>query len=255
MRQVRGRHPSRRPSLLAVTATGTERPWDRAELPQGEEKVDAVRQMFDAIAPRYDRLNRIISLGLDTRWRKRAVRDLALPTGSTVLDLASGTGDLCIDLAGAGLSPVSVDLSFGMLAADRSGAPRTQADILRLPVPDASVDGVTCGFALRNLLDLGAFFDELGRVVRPGGRVALLDVSTPHNPIVRWGNGIYFGKVVPAIGGLLSDGAAYRYLPKSVAYLPSPVEMVGRLRRAGFADADQVQLSGGLTQLLTGTRR
>jgi demethylmenaquinone methyltransferase/2-methoxy-6-polyprenyl-1,4-benzoquinol methylase len=238
-----------------VNASPADRPWDSDELPQGADKVVAVRRMFDTIAPRYDRLNRIISLGLDTRWRRRAVADLGLPGGSRVLDLASGTGDLCIDLAGAGLVPVSVDLSFGMLAADRSGAPLVQADILRLPVPDASVDGVTCGFALRNLLDLGAFFDELARVVRPGGRVALLDVSTPRNPVMRWGNGIYFGKVVPAIGGLLSDGAAYRYLPKSVAYLPSPVEMVGRLRRAGFADADQVQLSGGLTQLLTGTRR
>jgi len=238
-----------------VNASPADRPWDSDELPQGADKVVAVRRMFDTIAPRYDRLNRIISFGLDTRWRRRAVADLGLPTGSRVLDLASGTGDLCIDLAEVGLLPMSVDLSFGMLAADRSGAPRVQADILRLPAPDASIDGVTCGFALRNLLDLGAFFDELARVVRPGGRVALLDVSTPRNPVMRWGNGIYFGKVVPAIGGLLSDGAAYRYLPKSVAYLPSSVEMVGRLRRAGFADADHVQLSGGLTQLLTGTRR
>lgn len=238
-----------------MNAPPPQRPWDSDELPQGDDKVVAVREMFDTIAPRYDRLNRIISFGLDTRWRRRTVRDLALPAGSRVLDLASGTGDLCIDLASGGLLPISIDLSYGMLAADRSGAPRAQADILRLPVPDGSVDGVTCGFALRNLVDLGAFFDELGRVVRPGGRVALLDVSTPRNPVMRWGNGIYFGKVVPAIGGLLSDGAAYRYLPKSVAYLPSPIEMVGLLRRAGFADADQVQLSGGLTQLLTGTRR
>ncbi len=153
-----------------------------------------------------------------------------------MLDLASGTGDLCIDLARVGVRPISMDLSFGMLSADRSGAPRVQTDILRLPVPDASVDGVTCGFALRNLADLPTFFDEIGRVVRPGGRIALLDVSVPSNPIIRWGNNIYFGHVVPRIGALLSDGAAYRYLPKSVAYLPSPDDdgrraPLGRLHR------------------------
>jgi demethylmenaquinone methyltransferase/2-methoxy-6-polyprenyl-1,4-benzoquinol methylase len=182
------------------------------------------------------------------------VRDLALPAGSTVLDLASGTGDLCIDLREAGLTPISMDLSFGMLAADRSGAPRAQADILRLPVPDASVDGITCGFALRNLTDLDAFFVELARVVRPGGRIALLDVGIPKNRFIRFGNNIYFGKIVPKIGALLSDGAAYRYLPKSVAYLPEPAEMVAMLRRAGFDDASHHLLSGGLTQQLLGTR-
>ena len=230
------------------------RRWDTDQLPQGEEKVAAVRDMFDAIAPKYDRLNRIISFRLDVRWRKRAIRDLALPAGSTVLDLASGTGDLCVDLAASGLSPFSMDLSYGMLAADRSGVPRVQADILRLPVPDSCVDGVTCGFALRNLLDLGAFFDELCRVVRSSGRIALLDVSTPSNRLLRFGNNIYFGKIVPKIGAALSDGAAYRYLPKSVAYLPAPAQLVELLRAAGFDDVTHRQLSGGLTQLMVATR-
>jgi demethylmenaquinone methyltransferase/2-methoxy-6-polyprenyl-1,4-benzoquinol methylase len=182
------------------------------------------------------------------------VRALDLAPGSRVLDLASGTGDLCIDLRRGGLRPISIDLSLGMLRADRSGAPRAQADILRLPVAAGSIDGVTCGFALRNLVDLDAFFVELGRVVRPGGRIALLDVGIPHNRIVRFGNGIYFGKVVPRIGALLSDAAAYRYLPRSVAYLPPPPTMVAMLRNAGFADAAHHDLSGGITQLLTGTR-
>lgn len=230
------------------------RRWDTEELPEGEEKVAAVRDMFDAIAPRYDRLNRIISFRLDVRWRKRAIRTLALPAGSRVLDLASGTGDMCIDLERAGLVPFSMDLSFGMLAADRSGAPRVQTDILRLPVPDGSADGVTCGFALRNLLDLQTFFDELARVVRPGGRVALLDVSTPPNRVLRFGNDIYFGRIVPKIGAMLSDGAAYSYLPKSVAYLPSPDELVAMLQRSGFDDVAHSQLTGGLTQLLVGSR-
>jgi demethylmenaquinone methyltransferase/2-methoxy-6-polyprenyl-1,4-benzoquinol methylase len=228
--------------------------WDRETLPEGDEKVRAVRDMFDAIAPRYDLVNRIMTFRLDVRWRRRAVRELDLPRGSRVLDLASGTGDLCVDLRRAGHVPISVDLSFGMLAADRSGAPRVQADILRLPVPDASVDGVTCGFALRNLVELPAFFAELGRVVRPGGRIALLDVGVPRNRLVRWGNGIYFGTVVPKIGGWLSDPAAYRYLPRSVAYLPEPAEMRAQLRAAGFGDASHRELSGGITQLLLGTR-
>lgn len=228
--------------------------WDRETLPEGDEKKQAVRDMFDAIAPRYDLVNRIMTFRLDVRWRRRTVRDLALPAGSVVLDLAAGTGDLCIDLRESGLTPISVDLSFGMLAADRSGAPRVQADILRLPVPGGSVDGITCGFALRNLTDLEAFFAELARVVRPGGRIALLDVGVPTNRAIRFGNSIYFGKVVPRIGALLSDGAAYRYLPKSVAYLPAPDEMVALLRGAGFDDASHRLLSGGLTQLLVGTR-
>jgi demethylmenaquinone methyltransferase/2-methoxy-6-polyprenyl-1,4-benzoquinol methylase len=228
--------------------------WDRETLPEGDEKKAAVRAMFDAIAPRYDLVNRIMTFRLDVRWRRRTVRDLALPRGSTVLDLASGTGDLCIDLRRAGHMPISVDLSYGMLAADRSRAPRVQGDILRLPVPAGAADGVTCGFALRNLTDLQAFFDELGRAVRPGGRIALLDVGVPRNRLIRFGNDIYFGKIVPKIGALLSDAAAYRYLPKSVAYLPAPEAMVSMLRAAGFGDARHRLLSGGLTQQLTGTR-
>ena len=228
--------------------------WDRDDLPTGDDKVHAVRDMFDAIAPRYDLVNRIMTFRLDVGWRRRAVRALGLAGGSVVLDLASGTGDLCVDLARAGLRPVSVDLSFGMLSADRSGAPRVQGDVLRLPFPDRSVDGVACGFALRNFVDLGRFFHELARVVRPGGRIALLDVATPANPVLRAGHSVYVGKVVPRVGALLSDGAAYRYLPRSVAYLPEPEAMMATLAAAGFPGARRVLLSGGITQLLTGTR-
>lgn len=213
-----------------------------------------VRRMFDAIAPRYDLVNRIMTFRLDTRWRRRAVRDLALPANSTVLDLAAGTGDLCIDLRRAQLRPIAIDLSFGMLSNDRSNAPRAQADILRLPIPSQSVDGIICGFALRNLVDLDIFFTECARVIRPGGRIALLDVGVPHNPIIRFGNNIYFGKIVPRIGALLSDAAAYRYLPRSIAYLPDRSVLVAQLQRAGFSDATHTQLSGGLTQLMVGTR-
>jgi demethylmenaquinone methyltransferase / 2-methoxy-6-polyprenyl-1,4-benzoquinol methylase len=223
-------------------------------LPEGDEKRAAVQEMFDAIAGRYDLINRIMTLRLDVRWRKRAVRTLALEPSSLVADLAGGTGDLSIDLRDAGYRPMSIDLSAGMLRADRSGSPRIQADITRLPFPGAAIDGVTCGFALRNLVDLDTFFIELGRVVRPRGRIVLLDVGVPRNRLIRWGNAIYFGKVVPRIGAALSDAAAYRYLPKSVAYLPEPGEMVSMLRRAGFGDATHELLSGGLTQMLSGTR-
>jgi demethylmenaquinone methyltransferase/2-methoxy-6-polyprenyl-1,4-benzoquinol methylase len=229
--------------------------WDTPDLPQGDAKAKVVQNMFDAIAPRYDLVNRIMTFRLDTRWRKLAVRKLALSRGARVLDLASGTGDLCVDLRKAGLHPLSFDMSFGMLAADHSKAPRVQADILRLPIASESVDGVTCGFALRNLVDLNVFFHEIARVTRSGGRIALLDVSTPTNPIIRWGNSVYFGKVVPRIGGLLSNRAAYNYLPKSVAYLPAPAQLVDMLQAAGFEHVRHEQLSGGLTQLMHATKR
>jgi demethylmenaquinone methyltransferase / 2-methoxy-6-polyprenyl-1,4-benzoquinol methylase len=228
--------------------------WDSVELPQGEAKVQAVRSMFDAIAPRYDLVNRIMTFRLDMRWRRKAIRSLALPQNSLILDLASGTGDMCIDLRKAGYQPLSMDLSLGMLIADRSKAPRTQTDILRLPCADKSVDGVTCGFALRNLLDLNIFFAELSRVTKTEGRIALLDVGIPTNRFIKWGNNIYFGKIVPRIGGLLSNRAAYNYLPKSVAYLPSSSTMVNMLSSNGFTHVEHHQLSGGLTQLLLATK-
>ena len=224
-------------------------------LPQGEEKVAAVRSMFDAIAPRYDLVNRIMTFRLDVGWRRAAVRSLRLSAGATVLDLAAGTGDLCRDLRQAGHVPIGVDLSWGMLAHARTSTPLVQADALRLPLPDGSAGGATCGFALRNFVDLGGFFAELGRVVRAGGRVALLDVAEPTNPLLRWGHGVYFGKVVPRIGGLLSDASAYRYLPQSVAYLPAPGKMLDLLGDAGFVEVDRRLLTGGIAQLITGTRR
>jgi demethylmenaquinone methyltransferase/2-methoxy-6-polyprenyl-1,4-benzoquinol methylase len=210
--------------------------------------------MFDAIAPRYDLVNRIMTFRMDVGWRRRTVRELGLPRGATIVDIACGTGDLCRELAAQGQRPIGVDLSFGMLAAARTEVPLLQGDALRLPFPDRSLDGATCGFALRNLVELAPFFAELHRVVRPGGRIGLLEVAEPPNPILRWGHALYFGKVVPFIGGLLSDPAAYRYLPRSVAYLPAPDELVGLLRGAGFADAERRLFSVGIAQLLVGTR-
>jgi demethylmenaquinone methyltransferase / 2-methoxy-6-polyprenyl-1,4-benzoquinol methylase len=224
------------------------------ELPQGTAKVRAVRDMFDAIAPRYDLVNRVMTFRMDVGWRRRTVRGLDLPAGSRVVDVACGTGDLCRELAGSSLRPVGVDLSFGMLAAARTTAPLLQADALHLPLPDGAADGATCGFALRNLVALDPFLAELARVVRPGGRIGLLEVATPANRLLRWGHALYFGRVVPLVGGLLSDPAAYRYLPRSVAYLPEPDDLVAQIRAAGFADATRRTLSGGIAQLLVATR-
>ena len=223
-------------------------------LPQGEEKARSVRTLFDTISPRYDLVNRVMTFGMDIGWRRRAVRELRLPPGSRVLDLACGTGDLSVELERAGYLAVGIDFSFGMLANARTDVPLVQADILRLPLREGSADGVTCGFALRNVVSLEALFAELARVVRPGGAVALLDASRPDNPVLRAGHAVYFERVVPMIGGLLSDRDAYAYLPRSMAYLPPPEEMLGVLRTAGFPSARRLQLSGGLTQLFVGTR-
>ena len=210
--------------------------------------------MFDRIAPRYDLLNRALTFALDTRWRKQAVDVLGLRAGAVVAVVASGTRDLCRDRGAAGLVPIGVDFSFGMLAAARTEAPLVQGDALALPLATASVDGATSGFALRNFDALAPVFDELARVIRPGGRIALLDVAEPHNRILRRGHGVYFGRVVPLVGGLVSDKAAYRYLPESVVYLPESDEMCAMLERAGFIGVRHQLLTWGISQLMTASR-
>ncbi len=237
-----------------MSASDSLTPDPTQPLPEGEAKATAMRSMFDAIAPRYDLVNRIMTFRLDVRWRRRTVRRLDLPDGSVVLDLACGTGDLCRDLERAGLAPIGMDLSWGMLAAARTSAPLVHGDALRLPVPDGAADGVTCGFALRNLTGLEPFFAELARALRPGGRIAILEVDSPPNPLLRLGHGLYFGRVVPFIGGLLSDRDAYRYLPRSVAYLPSEKDLLATIASAGFVDVAKERCSGGIAQLLTATR-
>ncbi|HEX2699560.1 MAG TPA: ubiquinone/menaquinone biosynthesis methyltransferase [Acidimicrobiales bacterium] len=223
-------------------------------LPQGDAKVQAVREMFDAIAPRYDLVNRIMTFRMDVGWRRATVRSLGLSPSSVVVDVAAGTGDLCRELEHAGLHAVGVDMSWGMLAHAATDAPLVQADALRLPFPDGSAGGLTCGFALRNFVDLGAFVAEAARVLRAGGRLGLLEVAAPANPVLRWGHGVYFGHVVPRIGGLLSDAPAYRYLPRSVAYLPPTPTLLKMIRDAGFAAVERRLLSGGIAQLVTATR-
>ena len=243
------------------------------QLPTGSEKVAAVDAMFDAIAPGYDLTNRVISLGLDVRWRRRTVRSLGLPAGAVVLDLACGTGDLGDELRRQNLTPIGLDRSAGMLAAARlraaasssSGAstPFVRGDGLALPFRDGALDGIVCGFALRNFAALPPVLAECARVLRPGGRVGLLEVDAPSQPLLRLGHKVWFGKVVPLIGGLVAARsgapreratAAYRYLPASVAYLPPAPELLTLISSAGFTAVERHPLSGGIAQLLTGTR-
>lgn len=226
---------------------------DPENLPEGDEKRDAVQSLFDRIAGRYDLVNRVITFGLDVRWRRRAVAALQLNAGSVVLDLACGTGDFCRETSRAGMAPIGVDLSMGMLEAARTGAPLLQGDVLALPVSDGAADGAVCGFALRNFVELPGFFAELSRVVRAGGRISLLDAAEPTNPVLRSGHRIYFRKIVPRIGALLSDRAAYAYLPRSLAYMPAWPDLREQLSDAGFVDVERQTFVGA--HLITATRR
>jgi demethylmenaquinone methyltransferase / 2-methoxy-6-polyprenyl-1,4-benzoquinol methylase len=246
--------PSATAAGSAGISLGTAARAGEVDLPTGEAKTVLVRDMFDAIAPRYDLVNRTMTFGLDIRWRKQSLRALGLPAGSTVLDLACGTGDFLKLLRAGDYRAFGVDLSWGMLAANHAGSPLAQADGSALPIATGAVDGITCGYALRNFTDLDAVFREFGRIVRPGGRISLLEVSEPESGPLLAGHRIWFRKVVPVIGGLLSDRAAYRYLPKSTAYLPSTEELRAMLRQCGFSAVNRRGLSGGLSQLITATR-
>ena len=179
--------------------------------------------MFDTIAPRYDLVNRIMTFGLDRRWRAATVASLGLPPTDTVLDVACGTGDLCRELSGAGYRPVGVDLSSGMLEHARTIAPLVHADALQLPLAAAAVDGAVSGFALRNFVALDPLFAELARVVRPGGRIALLDVATPTRPLLR--------KAACLV--LRPRGAADRRSAFRQGRLPVPPKVRGLPARAG----------------------
>jgi demethylmenaquinone methyltransferase/2-methoxy-6-polyprenyl-1,4-benzoquinol methylase len=211
--------------------------------------------MFDRIAGRYDLVNRVMTFGMDVGWRRRAVGELRLPGRSIVADLACGTGDLCTELGVAGYRAVGVDFSHGMLSKTTTFAPLVQADVLRLPFGDGTLDGATCGFALRNVTGLPELFSETSRVLRTGGRISFLEAAEPESSLMRAGHSLYFNRLVPLIGGVLSDRQAYRYLPASMAYLPSGGELVGMLEVAGFVDVERLTMSGGVAQLFVGTRR
>jgi demethylmenaquinone methyltransferase/2-methoxy-6-polyprenyl-1,4-benzoquinol methylase len=224
------------------------------QLPAGEEKARVVEEMFDRIAPRYDLLNRMLTFRMDVGWRRTAVAALGLQHGARVVDVACGTGDLCRTLRDAGHQPVGVDFSAGMLRSAHTDAPLVRADASRLPFADGSIDAITCGFALRNFVDLAAVMTECARVLRPQGRIALLDVGEPTSAPARAVHRIWFRHVVPFVGGLLSDRGAYSYLPASTAYLPSQLELLALIGGAGFDNLAHRALGGGAAQLITGAR-
>ncbi len=224
-----------------------------------DEKIAA---MFDLIAPRYDRLNRVLSLGRDVGWRRRAVSLARLGPGEIALDVGVGTGDLSFDLLAAS-DPTSrvtgIDLSDGMLDRVRRRAARSplaprfdarHADAQALPFADASFDRVVAGFAVRNFGDLDAGLREMRRVLRPGGRAVILELSTPPATVVRRSFGVYFRGIAPRIASLLGgDVEAYRYLPRSVARFPGAERLAERLRDAGFAQVRFERLALGIAAI------
>ena len=224
------------------------------DLPELADKPRVVEAMFDRIAPRYDALNRLLTFRMDVSWRREAVLALTLPSGSRVLDLACGTGDLCRTLLEQRHRPIGVDFSSGMLRAARASVPLVRGDASTLPFPDRAFDGITCGFALRNFAALGTVLAECARVLRPGGRVALLDVAEPTGLLARSVHALWFRRVVPLVGGIVSDRAAYRYLPASTAYLPPVPELLDLVVDAGIDDVSHRTLGFGAAQLITGTR-
>jgi demethylmenaquinone methyltransferase/2-methoxy-6-polyprenyl-1,4-benzoquinol methylase len=223
-------------------------------LPTGDEKTARVRAMFDTIAPRYDLVNRVMTFGLDRGWRRSTVAALALPAGALVLDLACGTGDLSRLAVRQGYRVVGTDLSAGMLAANDRTAPVVEADGLDLPFRGGTFDGLVCGYALRNFTDLPGTIAEAARVLRPGGRLAVLEVDAPASRLVRAGYDLWFTRAVPVLGAALSDRDAYAYLPRSVAYLPPAPALRRLLLAAGFSGVGIRPLAGGLSQLVVATR-
>ena len=220
--------------------------------------------MFDAIAGRYDLLNHLLSAGIDRRWRRRAIRSLELTGGECVLDLCTGTGDLAIAAVRAtppAARVVGVDFSGAMLRVGDSKLRKArlddriamvQGDATRIPLADASVDAVTIGFGIRNVERMDAACAELLRVLRPGGRLAILEFAVPTAPVFGALYAWYTNRLLPRIGRALSrDDSAYAYLPASISAFASPDEFVKILRRAGFGTISPIRLMLGSVILYT----
>lgn len=220
-----------------------------------------ISRMFDRIAPTYDALNHILSANVDVRWRARTVERLSLTGRERCLDACCGTGDLSLALArGGAASVVGSDFAPEMIRiAERKAGNSARfvvADTTRLPFADGEFDVATVGFGVRNLEDLDAGLAELRRVLKPGGRLAILEFSRPRNPLFRAIYHLYFLLVLPLVGNLLSGGAenAYAYLPRSVLAFPEPEALADRLRRAGFSSVAWEPLTFGIAHLHVATR-
>jgi demethylmenaquinone methyltransferase/2-methoxy-6-polyprenyl-1,4-benzoquinol methylase len=216
---------------------------------------DAVRTMFDRIAPIYDAMNRVMTAGLDLRWRRLAASAAVRP-GDRVLDAACGTGDLAVAALRAGAASVTgVDFAPRMLERARRKAPAitwVEGDLLALPFADASFDAATIGFGIRNVSDLELGLRELRRVLRPGGRLAILEITRPRGRLRPFFS-LWFDRIVPAAGRLLPGGSAYAYLPASVRRFPAAEELASLVAGAGFTDVGFRLLAGSIVALHSGT--
>ena len=217
--------------------------------------AEGVRSMFDRIAPVYDLMNRVMTAGLDQRWRRLTVRTVVAP-GDRVLDACCGTGDLAIAARRAGAGSVTgLDFSEAMLERARRKEPTVewvQGDLLELPFADASFDAATVGFGVRNVADLGRGLAELRRVLRPGGRLGVLEITRPSGPL-RLFYRLWFDLLIPLAGKILPGGKAYTYLPASVRRFPGPDELAVLMREQGFGRVDYTLLAGGIVALHVGT--
>jgi demethylmenaquinone methyltransferase / 2-methoxy-6-polyprenyl-1,4-benzoquinol methylase len=228
------------------------------------QKALYVREMFAAIAPRYDRANRLLTAGVDEAWRRRAVAELAAVRGGAVVDLCCGTGDLVFHLLRSDpqLRVTGVDFTPPMLEGARARARKAdpehratflEGDVTALPFADASFDGATMGFSMRNVVDVLGALREARRILRPGARFVNLDVTKPNNPLVRRLFGAYFYGIVPLVGGLVGGSrTAYRYLPNSLTNFPDANGLAERFRAAGFREVRTIRLGMGAIALHVG---
>jgi demethylmenaquinone methyltransferase/2-methoxy-6-polyprenyl-1,4-benzoquinol methylase len=226
-------------------------------LPTAAEKAAVVEAMFDRIAPHYDRMNRLLTFGLDQKWRRRTLERIGVRTGERVLDVACGTGDFAEMCRACGAEVIATDYAARMLehAGRRGlGGSLVRGDAMSLPIRSGAFDAVVCGFALRNFTSLPPAFAEMARVLRPGGRVGLLEVDRPHSAAIRFGHSLYFDRVVPLVGSLLADRKAYSYLPESAVYLPPWPILKEMLAEAGFTAIEHESAMLGAVQIVTAVR-
>jgi demethylmenaquinone methyltransferase / 2-methoxy-6-polyprenyl-1,4-benzoquinol methylase len=234
---------------------GTHVHGPRESVETGTLPPDRVRAMFDRIAPVYDVMNRVMTAGLDQRWRRATARAVVRP-GDAVLDAACGTGDLAVACAREGGRVTGLDFAERMLERARRKAPElewVQGDMLDLPFAEGTFDAATVGFGVRNVADLELGIRELHRVLRPRGRVAILEITRPRG-VLRPFYSLWFDRLVPLLGKLLPGGAAYTYLPASVKRFPDVDALAELLRTVGFEDVQYRTFAGGIVALHTGTR-